>query len=120
MMVPDRTDEHLNILRAGYILRPATELTIASGAITATKGLHTVDTESDGATDDLDTINGGLEGMLLILRPASGARTVVVKHNTGNILCSGGTDVSLAEATDHVLLIYTGAKWVVLSKATLA
>jgi hypothetical protein len=40
----------------------ATELTIATGAITVTQSQHTVDTEADAASDDLDTISGGTAG----------------------------------------------------------
>ena len=39
-----------------------TELTIAGGIITRTRSNHTVDTQADAATDDLDTISGGVEG----------------------------------------------------------
>lgn len=88
------------------------ELTISSGAITVTGGYHTVDTESDAASDDLDTISGGTDGMYLILQPENGARTVVVKNGTGNI--DIGADVNLDDATDAILLIYSGASssWV--------
>ena len=47
-----------------------TELTIAAGVITRTRSNHTVDTQGDDATDDLDTINGGVEGDILLLRAA--------------------------------------------------
>lgn len=91
-----------------------TELTIASGVITVTQLAHTVDTESDAASDDLVTINGGSGEQLLLLRPASGARTVVLKHGSGNIECPGGTDISLAEASDSVLLWWNGTSWAVV------
>jgi hypothetical protein len=93
-----------------------TELTIASGAVTKTRTSHNIDTESNAASDDLDTINGGVEGDFLILTANNDARTVVVKHNTGNILCPGATDISLAEDDDYALLYYTGAKWVVVGQ----
>ena len=35
------------------------ELTIASGVIAVTHSYHEVDTESDAATEELNTINGG-------------------------------------------------------------
>lgn len=66
-------------------LTASTELTISSGAITISRRMHTVDTEGEIASDDLDTINGGNEGQTVILRAANDARTVVIKHNTGNI-----------------------------------
>ena len=59
-------------------------LTIASGVINATGFEHIVDTEASAATDDLDTINGVPAGRLLVIRAASGSRTVSVTE-AGNI-----------------------------------
>jgi hypothetical protein len=61
-----------------------TELTISAGAITKTQGFHTVDTQSDASTDDLDTINGGTIGDMLVLAAANDAREVRITRN-GNI-----------------------------------
>lgn len=97
-------------------LAASTELTIASGAVTANANFYRVDTEGDAASDDLDTITVGSEvadGFLLFLRAENAARTVVIKHNTGNILCVGNNDISLDDSHDWVLLIYDGnlTKW---------
>ena len=90
-----------------------TELTIASGIITVNRNYHSVDTESNAASDDLDTINGGSDGMTLIIRADNSARTVVVKDGTGNI--QGPGDVTLDNAQDTCTLIYdaTQAVWLV-------
>jgi len=88
----------------------ATELTISNGVITRTQVYHRVDTQNNDGTDDLDTINGGSQGDLLVLRAEHSARTVVVKTATGNIVLQGG-DVTLDDATDHVMLVYDGTKW---------
>ena len=95
------------------IATPPVSLTIASGVITATRSYHVVDTESAGASDDLDTISGGVDGMHLILRAANSARTVVVKDATGNI--QGPGDVTLDNIQDTCSLIYdaTQAAWLV-------
>lgn len=85
------------------------ELTIASGAITVTGNWHSVDTESDGASDDLDTINGGVAGQVLYLQANNSSRTVVVKDGTGNIKCGG--DRSLDNAEDVIQLISDGTNW---------
>lgn len=90
------------------------EVTISSGAVTRTGTLHSVDTEGDAASDDLDTISGGTVGDLILFYPANGARTVVVKHGTGNILVSGdGDDLTLDDASDLVMGIYDGSNWLV-------
>jgi hypothetical protein len=91
----------------------ATELTIATGAITITQNWHTIDTQADAASDELDTINGGAEGKVLFLRPDHTDRSVVIKHNTGNILIFGNADLTLDDSHDLALLIYDAGltKW---------
>lgn len=103
------------VLFAPLIVPAATELTIGTGEITPTVMHHTVDTESDAASDDLDTITAPTAFPIfniLIIRPADDARSVVVKHNTGNIVLSGGADITLDDLTDHILLFYDGTQWV--------
>ena len=101
--------DHSSPTEGGNTLQPthelfavATELTIATGAITATQSHHTIDTEADGSPDDLDTINGLVTNQRYFFRPASDARTVVVKHGTGNILCIGNADITLDDVQDFV------------------
>lgn len=95
----------------GLLFKTATELTISSGAITVTQALHTVDTEGDAASDDLDTINGGTTVNMIVIKADNDARTVVVKHNTGNIWLQGKADISLDDLEDGLLLVWDGTKW---------
>lgn len=97
-----------------FKLGTATELTIASGVVTATRSHHTIDTQSDDATDDLDTINGGSSGRILVIYPADSGRTVVVKHGTGNIRVRGGADITLDDAEDTAWLIHNGTNWLAI------
>lgn len=92
-------------------LGAATELTIATGAVTITQSHHTIDTEGDASTDDLVTISGGTEGDHLWIRPADGARTVVVKHGSGNIVTRSGADYTLDEEYKTVHLRFSGSTW---------
>jgi hypothetical protein len=86
-------------------------LTIASGIITISRSHHTVDVQT-GTTDDLDTINGGVNGDELTLRlPTGSTNTVVVKHNTGNIVLAGGVDATLDSPNKALKLFYNGTKW---------
>ena len=62
-----------------------TELTISSGAVTATQGHHAIDTESNASTDDLDTINGLESNDLLFIYAENSARTIRVRDGEGNI-----------------------------------
>lgn len=106
--------DNLNFLKSNIALGAAAELTIAAGVITKTQSYHDVDTAADDATDDLDTINGGSEGDILILRPEHTDRTVVVKTGTGNILCDA--DITLDSITEYVVLLYDGTNWQLLAK----
>jgi hypothetical protein len=106
--------DNLNYLKTNIALEAAVELTIASGAVAKTYSHHTIDTQAGAATDDLDTISGGAEGEVILIRPASGARAVVLKHNTGNIWSSVAQDLSLVDADSYALLIYSGSKWAII------
>ncbi len=101
-------------------LFPASELTIAAGAITVLRNFHTVDTESDASSDDLDTISGGTSGEKITLQAENGARTVVVKHGTGNIRLMAGVDVSLDNTEKVVELLYDGTNWMDFGTNTLS
>lgn len=94
-------------------LRQHSELTIASGVIAPNQAHHTVDTQGDAASDDLDTIDATnfTEGDIIILRPESDARTIVLKHNTGNIKLTGG-DLTLDDNYDTATLMWTGLVWI--------
>lgn len=94
-------------LRAYISPDATTELTIAAGVITVTQTYHTVDTQADAATDDLDTIAGVSEGMVVILCAEHTDRTVVLKHGTGNLIL--GNDISLDDTNKHVALICDAA-----------
>ena len=97
-----------------------TALTIATGVVTLTNNSssYVLDTEGAAATDDLDTINGGQDGQIVILNSANAARNIVVKHNIGNIFNPYTTNITLDLTTDIVQLRYssTAAKWIVVSQ----
>lgn len=96
----------------GLVQATRTTKTISAGVITVTSSYTEVDTEASAATDDLDTINGGNVGDILILEAANDARTVVVKHGTGNIYLSGAGDRTLDDGKDKVMLIrHASTEW---------
>ena len=80
----DWTNRELDNVKQLNLTDP-TELTKSGGAITVTQGFHTVDTESNTSTDDLDTINGGATGDILILKAVHTDREIRVAHGVGNI-----------------------------------
>ena len=101
----------------GFIgLGAPSSLTIAGGAVTATRGFHKIDTQGGAATDDLDTIHGGVEGDILVLCSEVAARDPKAKDGTGNMRLAG--DFTLAGAADKLTLIKQGGNWHELSRST--
>lgn len=98
-------------------LGEADEVTIASGVITVTLTHHTIDTEANAASDELDSIDGEVEGDVLVLRLESAARLVTVKHNTGNIYFADGNDFELDDENKSLILFYNGTKWTNVNSA---
>lgn len=107
----DKGDLNANSISSGA----SSELTIATGAVTATKSYHTIDTESDAASDDLDTISGGRAGQILVVQANNSARSVVLKDGTGNLKLSG--DITLDNAEDTAVLVSDGTSWYELSNS---
>ncbi len=86
---------------SGVSIASPTELTIATGAVTFTGGADTrtyflLDTESDAASDDLDTCNC-TAGSEVVVYAADDARTV-------NITCGDGPTFSLDHTSDRAEL----------------
>lgn len=81
-----------------------TALVVSSGAITVTKSFHSVNSEGGGTNaDDVDTINGDVEGDILIIRPATDVQDITFKNGTGNLFLSG--DFVAASALDTLVLV---------------
>jgi len=111
-----------SVKKSGYvnatrITIPTSELTVATAAVTATGSRHTIDTEGDASADDLATINGGEDGMILVLTAENDARTVTVQDSVGNIDCAG--DMVLDAVEDSIELMYLSSisKWVEKSRS---
>lgn len=109
-------DASLNVLGLTTTARIAygapTELTIdTNGDVTVTGSFHIIDTFADAASDNLDTINGGVGGQILHIRTANNARDVVVDQ-TGNIDLDSSS-VTLLESVELMTFIYdsTQSKW---------
>ena len=105
------------IVNNTFITPKPSNVSIASGAITIDSSYARVDTESSAASDDLDTINGGIDGQRLTLQSASAARDVTLKDGTGNLRLAG--DFTLSHTDDTVELLYNGNinKWCEISRS---
>ncbi len=114
----DWNDDHI----IGSIELPyAGLLTVAAGVIAVTGSFHSVASES-GGSDQVDTINGGIDGMVSLLRPDTDAQVIDLMHGTGNIEVQGEDDIRL-DNTEHVAwLVYDGTlgKWLVSNPGTAA
>ena len=85
--------------------------TIASGAIDISdlaSGSIAIAGEG-GAADDLDTINGGQSGQVILLRRSSS--NITLKHATGNLYLAGSADVVLGSSFHLHALIKVGSNW---------
>lgn len=96
---------------------PVSTLTIATGAVTATQTRHDIDTEASTSTDSLVTVNGGVDGDLLILHVANATRHVICTDNTGNLQLAGGANFTLTNQSDTLVLMYDGTNWVEISRS---
>lgn len=93
-------------------------LTIASGIVTITQSYNYIDTESSSASDDLDTISGGVTGDSIYICAANTSRTVILKHGVGNILTSDGLDINIDNTEKIIQLIFNGSNWIVAGSAS--
>jgi hypothetical protein len=100
-----------------YSYSSPTELTIAGGVVTAVRSYHTIDTQNNDATDDLDTINGGSVGRILIITSANSDRDTTLKHATGNLRLSQGNDFTLDNINATMQLLYDGSNWIEISRS---
>jgi hypothetical protein len=99
------------------------EKTISGGSITVSSSRHTVDTQADATTDNLDVINGATaDNQLLILSAQSSTRTVVVRDDgvsAGNIALAGSAAFSMGVRADMIGLMWNSALslWVELFRS---
>lgn len=87
-------------LKTHISLEAAGALTITGGAITITQAYHKLSGQG-AAADDLDGINGGSEGMVIILR--ADGEVITLKDGVENLVL--GNDIVLASDDDHIALI---------------
>lgn len=92
-----------------------------AGAVAATQAYHkiTVTGGAGSGADNLDTISGGNEGDILIIRPSTtgGADTVTVRDGAGNILLDAAGNFAMDNVADTLTLIYDGANWLEMSRS---
>lgn len=96
------------------------EVLIASGVLTVSAGGLVIVGAESGTADDLATVNistglliAGYQVVLFLT--ATIGDTITVKHNTGNIFCNTGADMSLTENTAIMLVRFIGTTTAVVN-----
>ena len=92
------------------------ELTISSGSVTPIRAIHSIDTEGDASTDNLDNIvtTNHPESRLLLIYPENAGHTVVVRDTqggAGQIHTADGNNYSMDEVDKRFLIYRSGADW---------
>ena len=98
----------------GHHVEEGSALTLDTGEITLSGGfgMYTLDTEGSVVLDELDTINGGVEGDIVAFRIAAPARHVRLMDGTGNL--DLGQDILLYVIKQIVHLRFDGTNWTLL------
>jgi hypothetical protein len=87
--------------------------TIASDTLTVTKS-YAVPAPESGSSDNLATINGLADGLMLILSGTAG-KTITVKDGTGNLKMAG--DFVMDNFDDTITFIKRGSSWLELCRS---
>ncbi len=103
----------------GTIAYTTSELTISGGSITPTATNHSVDTEADAGTDDLNTLATGSvnDRAVVMIRAENAARVVTVVNAAGNINLQDNSDVVL-DVEVPLVLQRNGSNWEEISRPT--
>jgi hypothetical protein len=103
------------IIGGDLALGDATTLNISGDTVTVVKSFHLVNAEH-AIPDDLSTINGGQDGMILVLMNAT-PDIVTIKDGVGNITTAG--DFAMTMNQDTITLIYDAGntEWYELSRS---
>lgn len=111
-------DAQISIITSNSLINLGgqSNLNIVSGTVTITQSYHSIDTQGDIPSDDLDTINGGSTGDILVLRASSSSRTVVVRDN-GNINLAGGVNFAMDNVADTIMFIFFLSEWKEISRS---
>lgn len=87
-------------------------LNLVAGAITITGSYHSIFT---AATANLNTINGGVEGDVLVIRISTTSADVSPRDNTGNLRLAG--NFTLSDPADTLVMLFDGANWIELFRS---
>lgn len=99
----------------GFVILNGEIVIISTGAVTATTSLLHIGSEGGASTDDLETINGVVEGALLYIHPNSFSETIVLKDGSGNLRLN--SDFTMNNGHDTMTLIGHAGVWQEVSRS---
>lgn len=88
-----------------------------SAADVGAASFFTIKLGTVGVTNELETLNGGVEGSFIFIMNVA---DITVKHGVGNIKLAGGVDFYMDFSATHCTLIFyfDGTDWLEVSRAT--
>ncbi|NBV06668.1 MAG: hypothetical protein EBS06_05470 [Proteobacteria bacterium] len=89
-------------------------VTIATDTLTITSSTFVVEGEGS-VSDNLATINGGVNGMTIDFSILNASHVITIKHGTGNIICEGQKDLRVANTDWQIRGKYrsSDSKWLI-------
>jgi hypothetical protein len=108
-----------NMVEGNYGFAGAIPVKVIAGGVLTISPLNRnirVGTEGAAATDDLDTISGGVVGQVIILGTASNSQDTTVKDGTGNLGLAG--DFAMLTSGHRIMLEFNGTNWFELSRCS--
>ncbi len=108
----EQVRDNLNFLKTNIALETPAGLTIDAGVVIKTQTHHVIESES-GTEDDLETINGGADGEVLLLRAAAG-HTITLKNDIDNLHNPAGEDVEIT-GSSYAILSHNGTNWIIFA-----
>jgi|GEM_PF-5037930 len=99
----------------GHMGPAGTALEVSSNAITVSHWYHRVEAPFGEGGELITTINGGVEGMRVVLQYSGSNTAPTLAHGTGNIRTKDGQYIYMSLSDMVVELIYDGTAWQVLS-----
>ncbi len=100
------------------VLVAPTAITISGGVLTVTQTRHKVVNQGGAGTDDVDTITGTMD--VLVLQQNSPGQTIIFKHNTGNLLFEDNRDFKITDQNPVAIFHRepTSGKWSSVNRNT--
>lgn len=109
-----------NLFDLAMVALNEVDVTLQNNAIQITnRSNHAVSNEEAASTDDLVSIDSGINkvGLIITIRHSPDTGTTIVKHNAGNILLANDVDYALVGDRMRLVLMWAGTVWVEIARS---